>query len=86
MARDGSERMRRVVDGMDLGPEDRVLEIGCGHGVAATLICERLDLGDRRFDRVLAVRVGLFWKRPDEAYSIAHGLLAPGGTIHVHAH
>lgn len=45
MARDGSERLRRVVDGMGLGPADRVLEIGCGHGVAATLICERLGGG-----------------------------------------
>lgn len=125
VARDGSERLRRVVEELDLGPDDRVVEIGCGHGVAATLICERLDggtyvgidrsqkmiamaakrndacvaagtaafqvaelehldLGDRRFDKLLAVRVGLFWKRPDEAYSIARGLLAPGGMLHVH--
>jgi ubiquinone/menaquinone biosynthesis C-methylase UbiE len=117
-----SARLRSVVERLDLGPDDRVLEIGCGHGVAATLVCERLaggrltaidrsprmieaarrrnaayveagraeflvaaledvDLGDRRFDRIFAVRVGLFHREPDRARGLVERWLAPGGTL-----
>ncbi len=100
-----------------------MLEIVCGHGVAATLVCERLgggrltavdrspkmiaaagrrnadhvragraeflvaeleelDLGTRRFDKVFAVRVGLFQREPERARALAERWVAPGGAVH----
>jgi ubiquinone/menaquinone biosynthesis C-methylase UbiE len=40
-----SERQRVFIERMKVRPDDRVLEIGCGHGIAASLICELLVKG-----------------------------------------
>ena len=38
-------RIRWAVDLMDIQPNDNVLEIGCGPGYGAELVCERLETG-----------------------------------------
>lgn len=118
------DRIRDFVASMNLRPSDRVLEVGCGHGVAAGLICallttgrytavdrsaamlrhatarndafvragiaefvrgdlETVDLGTRRFDKVLAMRVALFHREPARAEALARRWMAPGGRLYV---
>jgi SAM-dependent methyltransferase len=45
MASKVSERFVWAVDTLEVRPADRLLEVGCGHGVAVSLICEKLTTG-----------------------------------------
>jgi hypothetical protein len=40
-----------------------------------------MDLGERRFDKVFAVRVGLFHREPERAERLVEPWLAPGGVV-----
>ena len=117
-----SLRLQTIVEHMRLRKGDTVLEVGCGHGIAADLICQQLsrgrlvaidrsakmiaaamrrnachvatgkaefhvaaledfDPGDKRFDVILAIRVGIFHREPVRARGIVTRWLKPSGRI-----
>ena len=45
VASGASKRLRWAVELLQVDPDDRILEVGCGHGVAVSLVCDRLTDG-----------------------------------------
>jgi SAM-dependent methyltransferase len=45
VARKASERFVWAIDTLEIRSADHLLEVGCGHGVAASLVCEKLTTG-----------------------------------------
>jgi ubiquinone/menaquinone biosynthesis C-methylase UbiE len=117
-------RIPSFVATMHIKPTDCVLEIGCGHGIAAGIVCAMLTSGryvglDRSskmidaaikrnaahvragkarfilgsletasprgpaFDKVFAMRVGIFETAPEQARRLALGWLAENGQLFV---
>ncbi|BET68435.1 methyltransferase domain-containing protein [Opitutales bacterium ASA1] len=37
-----SARIQAIVERLGVGPDETILEVGCGHGVAVDIICRRL--------------------------------------------
>lgn len=115
-----TERLVWAVETLAVEPNDRLLEIGCGHGVAVSLVYKRLDggaitaidrsrkmvematwrnadhvasgaasfqtatpldadLGGARFDKIFAVNVGMFWRRPVRELTMLREHLASAG-------
>jgi ubiquinone/menaquinone biosynthesis C-methylase UbiE len=45
MTQKATERITWAVETLAVAPNDHILEIGCGHGVAVSLVCEKLATG-----------------------------------------
>jgi SAM-dependent methyltransferase len=123
-AKDIPDRIVWAVETLAVDPSDQVLEIGCGHGFAVALVCDRLrrgtltaidrsakmiaaakkrnaphvtagkvrfetialadaDFGRRRFSKVFAINVNLFWIEPAKELPIVRRLLRPDGALYL---
>lgn len=71
------ERLQWAVQELEVDPEDQILEIGCGPGVALALICEQLSGG-----RITAIDRSATAVRRAEKRNAAH--LASGKAVIEH--
>jgi ubiquinone/menaquinone biosynthesis C-methylase UbiE len=80
-----SERLRAIVDRsarmIESARRRNAAHVEAGTAEFLVAELEELDLGDRSFDRVFAVRVGLFHREPDRARHLVETWLVPGGTV-----
>ena len=123
-AKSAPDRIVWAVETLDIGPSEHMLKIGCGHGLAVPLVCERLvrgtltaidrspkmiavakkrsrllvaagkaafetvaladaDLGRRRFSKIFAINVNLFWTDPAAELPVLRKLLRPAGALYL---
>ena len=123
-AKSAPDRIVWAVETLDIGPSEHLLEIGCGHGLAVPLVCEKLlrgtltaidrspkmiavaekrsrilvdagkaafetvaladaDLGHRRFSKIFAINVNLFWTDPAAELPVVRRLLRPDGALYL---
>lgn len=70
-----------AVEMLDIQASDQVLEIGCGHCLAASLA--DADFGRQRFSKVFAINVNLFWIDPTKELHVVKRLLRPEGALYI---
>jgi SAM-dependent methyltransferase len=118
------DRIVWALETLSLRPSDHVLEIGCGHGLAVPLVCEKLrrgtvtaidrspkmtaaakqrnracvaagkvafetvpladvNFGRRRFSKIFAINVNLFWIDPTAELLVVRKLERPDGALYL---
>jgi ubiquinone/menaquinone biosynthesis C-methylase UbiE len=78
VASQASDRLRWAVEALGVAPDDRILEVGCGHGVAVSLVCERLAGGRitavDRSPKMIAMARSRHERHADKARFVASSL------------
>jgi cyclopropane fatty-acyl-phospholipid synthase-like methyltransferase len=74
---DRSEKMVAVASKLNA----RAVASGCAEILAADLA--DADFGGRRFSRILAFNVNVFWLKPQRELGTIKRLLTPDGTLHL---
>lgn len=118
------ERLSWAVETLAVQPDDQLLEIGCGHGIAVSLVCDRLlsgsitavdrslkmiefaqhknqsniaagraifhataldqtDIASRRFNKIFAINVNVFWLIPTRELALIRVMLQPEGRLYL---
>jgi SAM-dependent methyltransferase len=66
---------------IDAAAKRNAASVEAGKAVFLVASLEDLDLGERRFDLVFAVRVAIFDREAERAVALVEPWLAPGGRV-----